>query len=42
MMAQQNAEAVRQATMADIEAHPHAASVQMRASVFKKSVSYEW
>ena len=39
LMVQQNAESVRQATMADIEVHPHAASVQMRARAFKKSVS---
>ncbi|SDA23361.1 P-type conjugative transfer protein TrbJ [Nitrosospira sp. Nsp18] len=42
LMAQQNAEAARQAALADIEAQQHAASVQMREGAFKKSVPYEW
>ena len=40
LIAQQNAEAARQAKMADIEAQQEAAAVQMRAGRFQKSVPY--
>ena len=42
LIAQQTAEAARQSALADIEAQQEAASRQMRAGAFKKSVPYEW
>jgi P-type conjugative transfer protein TrbJ len=42
LIAQQNAEAARQAKMADIEAQQAAASAQLRNGTFKKSTPREW
>lgn len=42
LIAQQNAEAARQARMADIEAQQAAAAVQARRGAFQKSPPREW
>lgn len=42
LIAQQNAEATRQARMADIEAQQAAAAAQLRSGTFKKSIPQEW
>ena len=42
LIAQQNAEAARQARMADIEAQQAAAAVQLRNGTFRKSTPREW
>ncbi|SEA65596.1 P-type conjugative transfer protein TrbJ [Nitrosospira multiformis] len=42
LIAQQNAEAARQARIADIEAQQAAAAVQARQGTFKKSTPQEW
>ncbi|SEO25044.1 P-type conjugative transfer protein TrbJ [Nitrosospira multiformis] len=42
LIAQQNAEAARQARIADIEAQQAAASAQLRSGTFRKSPTREW
>jgi hypothetical protein len=42
LIAQQNAEAARQARIADIEAQQAAAAVQARQGTFRRSTPREW